>query len=97
MKNYLARLGLPRKAMGPDITDAIAEAMNYTGDTQSILDAEAILTEKVTRAYYERTHLQYEAINAAIDCLQASGAKDSHRWDARVVEFDVTQEETPDA
>ncbi|ASJ76383.1 hypothetical protein [Granulosicoccus antarcticus] len=90
MKNYLARLGLPRKATGPQITDAIAEAMDYTSDTQSVLDAETILTEKVTRAYYERTHLQYEAISAALDCLLTPGALDSHRWAARTVEFDTS-------
>ena len=87
MKNYLARLNLPRKSTESEIADAIAKAMDNTSDTQSILDAEKILTEKVKRAYYERTHLQYEAINAAIDCLKAPGALDSHHWAERVIEF----------
>lgn len=91
MKNYLARLGLPRKATESEITDAISEAMNDTSDIQSIIDAETILSEKVKRTYYERTHLQYEAISAAIDCLKAPGALDSHRWSERIVEFNTQQ------
>ena len=89
MKNYLARLALPRKSTESDIADAIAKAMDNTSDIQSVLDAENILSEKVKRTYYERTHLQYEAISAAIDCLKAPGALDSHHWSERVVEFDA--------
>ncbi len=89
MKNYLARLALARKSTESDIADAIAKAMNNTSDIQSVLDAENILSEKVKRTYYERTHLQYEAISAAIDCLKAPGAQDSHHWLERVVEFDA--------
>ena len=69
MKNYLGRLGLPRKASPGEIAAAIAEAMDTTSDIQSIRDAETILSEKVMRAYYERAHLQYEAISTSLDCL----------------------------
>ena len=88
MKNYLARLALPRKSSESTITNAIATAMENTGDIQSLRDAQNILSEKVKRAYYERTHLQYEAISAAIDCLKAPGARDTHHWPERIAEFD---------
>ena len=89
MKNYLARLSLPRKSTESAITKAIAKAMKTASDTQSVLDAEYILSDKVKRAYYERTHLQYEGISAAIDCLKAPGARDTHHWSERIAEFDV--------
>ena len=89
MKNHLRRIGLPRKATEAQITDAIADAMNDGGDSRSLIDAESVLTKKTTRAYYERTHLQYEAINAALDCLNAPIAVDSHSWRERLYEFDT--------
>ena len=88
MKNYLARLALPRKSSESAITDAIEVAMENTGDIQSVRDAQDILSDKVKRTYYERTHLQYEAISAAIDCLEAPGARDTHHWPERIAEFD---------
>lgn len=93
MKNYLSRLGLPRKATEAQITDAIADALLEANDQQSVLDAETILTERVTRAYYERTHLQYAAINAALDCLNGPDAVDSHQWRKRLVEFNTEAEQ----
>lgn len=89
MKNFLGRLGLARKSTESEIAKAITEAMNDTSDIQSVLDAEVILSEKVKRVYYERTHLQYVAISAAIDCLKAPDALDTHHWSERVVEFDA--------
>ncbi len=89
MKNYLARLALPRKSSESAITNAIEEAMENTSDTQSVRDAQDILSEKVKRTYYERTHLQYEAISAAIDCLKAPGARDTHHWPEKIAEFDA--------
>lgn len=88
MKNLLWRLGLPRKSAEASITDAIDEAMRDGGDRQSAIDAEEILLDRVKRAYYERTHLQYDAIHAAIACLDDPSAVDSHQWRRRVVEFD---------
>lgn len=95
MKNFLARLGLPRKASEAQITDALADALHGSADEQSLLDAETILSERVSRAYYERTHLQYAAIHASLDCLKATDAVDSHQWRERLVEFDTqTEDET---
>lgn len=93
MRNLLKRLGLTRKATDAQITDAIADAMYDTGDRQPILDAESVLTTKVTRAYYERTHLQYEAIQASLDCLNSPIAVDSHHWRERLEEFEPELEE----
>lgn len=93
MKNFLARLGLSRKASEAQVNDALSDALLDHPGEQTLLDAETILSEKVSRAYYERTHLQYEAIHAALDCLKAPGAVDSHRWPERVVEFEAQRDE----
>lgn len=93
MKNYLGRLGLMRKASQPEISAALERAMQETSDLQSVVDAETVLSEKVTRTYYERTHLQYEAICASLSCLENPIAKDTHRWTERLVEFEVVDEE----
>ncbi|MGQ7845416.1 hypothetical protein ACUNV4_13115 [Granulosicoccus sp. 3-233] len=92
MKNLLQRIGLPRRASEAQITDAIADALDDGGDRQSVLDAEIVLTKRTTRAYYERTHLQYEAINAAVDCLKAPIAVDSHHWRERLEEFETDRD-----
>ena len=93
MKNLLSRIGLPRRATEAQITDAIADALNDDGDRQSAIDAESVLTKKTSRAYYERTHLQYEAIAAAVDCLNAPMAVDSHQWRDRLKEFETERED----
>lgn len=93
MKNYLARLGLPRKATQADIVDAIADEKEHALDTQSLHDAESILTDKVMKAYYERVHLQYEAIAESVECLQTRGAVDTHRWVDRTAEFEPVSDD----
>lgn len=93
MKNYLGRLGILRKAAQPDIETAIQAVMKETTDIQSIADADTVLSNKVTRTYYERTHLQYEAISAALDCLNSPIATNTHRWTDRLVEFDTELDE----
>lgn len=88
MRNYLRRLDLPRKASASEIEAAVQSSMEDTTDVQSVADAESILGDTIIRTYYERTHLQYEAIAAAIDCLASPIAKDTQEWGARVVEFE---------
>ena len=92
MKNYLGRLGLNRKASQPELLAALEIAMHETGDLPSMVDAETVLSEKVTRTYYERTHLQYEAIYASLSSLKNPVAKDTHRWAERLVEFETTED-----
>lgn len=88
MRNYLRRLELTRKAHSSEIESAINASMENTVDVQSVADAESILGDNIVRTYYERTHVQYEAIAAAIDCLDSPIAKDTQEWGARVVEFE---------
>ena len=88
MRNYIRRLDLTRKAHSTEIEAAIKASMEDTLDVQSVADAESILGDSIVRTYYERTHLQYEAIAAAIDCLDSPIAKDTQEWGARVVEFE---------
>lgn len=94
MKNYLGRLGLNRKASQSELSAALEKAMHETGDLPSMVDAETVLSEKVTRTYYERTHLQYEAIHASLSALKDPVAKDTHRWTERLVEFDTIEDDT---
>jgi len=88
MRNYLRRLNLRRKASQPEIESAIEASMEDTNDFQSVADAESILGDKACRIYYERTHLQYEAIAAAIACLDSPIAKNTQQWEDRIVEFE---------
>jgi len=89
MRNFLRRLGLPRKASASEIEAAVRLSMDDTSDLQSISDAEHILSDKVIRTYYERTHIQYEAIAASIHCLNSPIAIDTQQWRDRVVEFEA--------
>ena len=88
MRNYLRRLDLHRKASLAEIEAAVQTSMEDTTDVQSVADAEHVLGDKIIRTYYERTHLQYEAIAAAIECLDSPIANDTQEWAARVVEFE---------
>jgi hypothetical protein len=92
MRNYLRRLDLPPKASLPEIQTAIQSAMEETTDFQSLADAEDVLSDNVIRTYYERTCTQYEAISAAIDCLDSPAAVDSQQWRDRIVEFKPLEE-----
>ena len=92
MRNYLRRLDLPRKASMSEIQEAVQSTMEDTTDFQSLADAENVLGDKVIRTYYERTYTQYEAITAAIGCLDSSVAVDSQQWRDRIVEFEPIEE-----
>ena len=93
MKNYLGMLSLTRKSSQEQVETALHQALKEMPDTQTISDAGKVLTDPVMRIYYERTHLQYEAIGAALKCLQAPGAIDTHRWTERLVEFDTDEDD----
>lgn len=92
MRNYLRRLELSRKATASEIQTAVQSSMEDTTDFQSLADAEYVLGDRVIRTYYERTHTQYEAISAAIDCLDSSVAVDSQQWRDRIVEFEPLED-----
>ena len=93
MKNYLSMLSLMRKSSQKDVEDALEQAMRETLHAQAVTDAEMVLTDPVMRSYYERTHLQYEAIAAALKCLEYPNAQDTHRWTDRLVEFDTEEDD----
>ncbi|NND91299.1 MAG: hypothetical protein HKN42_10580 [Granulosicoccus sp.] len=95
MRNYMARLGLNRRAPQKEIRQAIADAMAGTGELHIIRDADSVLSVTVTRAYYERVHLQFDAIHAALPCLGRPGSVDTHHWMDRVVEFATEPPEHP--
>ena len=88
MRNYLRRLDLPRRASPAEIQSAVQSSMEDTTDFQSLSDAENVLSDKVIRTYYERTYTQYEAIAAAIGCLESPTAVDTQQWRDRIVEFE---------
>jgi hypothetical protein len=92
MRNYLRRLDLPRKAAIPEIQAAVQSSMEDTTDFQSLADAENVLSDNVIRTYYERTYTQYEAIAAAIDCLDSPIAVDTQQWRDRIVEFEPLED-----
>jgi len=97
LKNYLGRLGVLRKSTPAALSEALERAFDSTSDVQSLVDAQTILADVTMRTHYERTHLQYEAINAALHCLKSPEALDSHRWAERLVEFDLEPEDPIDS
>jgi len=92
MRNYLRRLDLPRTATLSEIQTAVQSSMEDTTDFQSLNDTEYVLTDNIRRTYYERTYTQYEAISAAIDCLDSPNALDTQQWRDRVVEFEPLED-----
>jgi hypothetical protein len=96
VKNYLGRLGLTRKAPREALSDALEKTLNNTSGVQPLIDAQVILEDATMRMHYERTHLQYEAISAALHCLKSPEATDSHRWSERLVEFELDPEDSVD-
>jgi len=87
MKNYLRRLGLPRYAEPPVVEAALERALSGAQDNRSLKDAKAVLSDPLTRTYYERTHLQYDAISTALACLDSPEAQNTHRWKERLAPF----------
>lgn len=92
MRNYYRRLDVSRDASLSGIQTAIQSTMEDTTDFQSLADAECVLSDQHYRTHYDRTYTQYEAITAAIDCLDSSAAVDSQQWRDRIVEFDTLDE-----
>ena len=45
-----------------------------------------------TRTHYDRLHLQYQAMAAAVGCLEHDDARNTHRWPERFVEYPVYQD-----
>lgn len=102
MKNHSGRFGLPPHADEAALEAALAppaaadggtiEAA-MTADEQERAEARAVLLDPERRLHYERVHLQYRAIAAAVDALDSPVAVDSHRWRERLVEFEPPSED----
>jgi len=82
MKNYLKRLNIPRHADSSTLNQALENAIDSDN-----ADAIIVLTNPLYRTHFERVHLQYLAMGAALDTLKHTGARDTHRWTDRLVEF----------
>lgn len=93
MKNYLGRLGIYRHASQAELNEAIVHSLDTTSDTESLIEAEKILSAPVSHTHYMRTHLQYEAMKASLSCLEHSEAVDTHLWPERLVEFELADED----
>lgn len=86
MIDLLALAGLPRRARQTAIDEAVADLSERDPDHGEVLSR--ILRDPVRRMHYERTHLQYQAIAAALPILELPGTLDTHRWGRRVVDFE---------
>ena len=89
MKNHFGRTGLPSNLPDDDVDEALLHAAER-GDAQLSADVDAAreaLDAPLRRTHYRRVHLQYRALAAALDALDAPVATDTHRWRERLVEF----------
>ncbi|MCK5924231.1 MAG: hypothetical protein KAG66_25070 [Methylococcales bacterium] len=87
MKNYLKRLNIPRHADSSVLNLALESAV---GNDDA--DVVFVLGNPLFRTHFERVHLQYLAMGAALDTLKHPGARDTHRWTDRLVEFKPDKE-----
>lgn len=85
MNNLLAFVDQPRGAPRPRLEQALRRAAAaepaFAGQVREVLGS------TTRRAHYERLHLQYEAMAAALGSLALPGTRDSQDWQARLVEF----------
>jgi len=90
MRNYYKVLGLQRMTKSSDMRQTI-EAMDSDQLAQED-DLHSVLMNDKWCNHYRRTHLQYEAIAAAISHPAMRNTEYTHNWDKRVVEFDPVQD-----
>lgn len=90
MRNYYDALGLNRSATQLEVDQQI----NSLSPEQLLDedDLELIMQNDEWQSHYQRVHLQYEAIAAAMNGPAMKGALNSHSWDKRVVEFSPAQD-----
>ena len=86
MNNLLAFVGRPRRVPQRSLEQALRRAAitepAFAGQVREILGS------TTRRVHYERLHLQYEAMAAALDSLALPGTRDTHDWGSRLVEFE---------
>lgn len=92
MRNYFTRLNLPSYAD----SDSIKTALRNPGaklSGQGLEDAKNILADATTLKMYQRAFTQYEAMRAAMDCIESSPGVDTNHWLARLNNFDLDPED----
>ena len=93
MKNYYARFELSADTEADEIEQTLSAAHHdETMDTLSVTESQSVLMDPLTRTHYNRLHLQYQAMAAAVECLEHEDARNTHRWPERFVEYPVDQE-----
>ena len=94
MNNLLAFVDRPRRVPQQSLERALRRAAAtepaFAGQVREILGS------TTRRAHYERLHLQYEAMAAALGSLELPGTLDSHDWASRLVEFEPDADERDD-
>ncbi len=85
MNNLLGFVDQPRGAPRARLEQALRRAA--TNEPAFAEQAREVLGSTTRRTHYERLHLQYEAMAAALDSLAMPGTHDSQNWRARLVEF----------
>ncbi len=90
MKNYYARFGLSVDADASEIEHTLSAAHHdETADMLSVTESQSVLMDPLTHTHYNRLHLQYQAMAAAVGCLSHDDARNTHRWPERFVEYPV--------
>lgn len=92
MRNYFKTLNLRTAAP----REAVAQALSMANSTGSALaprtraDAHDIMLDEDRRQCYAGVVELYETMYTAIGCLRESVGKDTHRWHARLSEFETS-------
>ncbi len=95
MRNYFRNLRIPAVATRRDITDAL-ELGSPTAKTlnpKHRKDAYQILLEEDQRQLYADSVTLYEAFSIASERLETQGGIDTHRWKARLADFNTAEDE----
>lgn len=89
MRNLFARLGVADGDFD-ELERALDEPATQPADMtdKEVEEARTLLTGGERRKHLSRLQLQYRAIAASIDTLDAPDACDTHRWRKRIVEFE---------
>ena len=95
MRNYFKTLGLETSASKEDIQEVLETGQNAAKrlNPRHRLDAHDVLLDEERRQVYASTAELYETLSSAVDCLDEPMAKDTHRWQERLSEFDTTEAE----
>lgn len=93
MRNYFKTLGLETSASKEDIQEVLGMGQNAASvlNPRHRLDAQNVLLDEERRQVYASAAELYETLCSAAGCLDEPIAKDNHRWQERLSEFDTTE------